>query len=263
MPPASMSKLMTIYMVFERLTDGRLKPGDTFTVSKKAWQMGGSKMFVEVGKEVTIAELLRGVIVQSGNDACIVLAEGIGGTEEAFAEEMGKRAGEIGLTQSSFRNASGWPDPDHMMSAHDLATLAALLIRKFPDQYPIFKEKEFSYAGIRQGNRNPLLYKNIGADGLKTGHTEASGYGLVASAVRDGRRLVLVVNGLGSVNERSKESARLLRYGFRDFSNYAAVPARSATSFRNNPMSMTRIPSFFGFIVNEIRRQFPCRKFLV
>ncbi|MEQ9638864.1 MAG: D-alanyl-D-alanine carboxypeptidase family protein [Alphaproteobacteria bacterium] len=217
MPPASMSKLMTISMLFEALTEGRVKLDDSFEVSEKAWKMGGSKMFVEVGKQARIEDLIRGIVVQSGNDACIVVAEGLGGTEAAFATKMTERAHELGLTDSSFINASGWPDPDHHMSARDLAKLATHLILDFPEYYKYFAELEFTYAGIKQGNRNPLLYKDIGADGLKTGHTEASGYGLVASAVRDGRRLVLVVNGLESVNQRSRESARLLEWGFREF----------------------------------------------
>ncbi len=225
MPPASMSKLMTAYMVFERLADGRLSLDDEFPVSERAWRKGGSKMFVEVGKRVRVEDLLRGIIVQSGNDACIVVAEGLSGSEEAFAEEMTKKAWEIGLTDSNFRNASGWPDPDHYMSARDLARLAVRLARDFPQFYPIYSEKEFTFSGIKQGNRNPLLYKNIGADGLKTGHTEESGYGLTASAVRDGRRLVLVVNGLESVTQRARESERLLQWGFREFKNYPLFKA--------------------------------------
>lgn len=225
MPPASMSKLMTAYMVFERLADGRLSLDDEFPVSERAWRKGGSKMFVEVGKRVRVEDLLRGIIVQSGNDACIVVAEGLSGSEQAFAEEMTKKADEIGLTDSNFRNASGWPDPDHYMSARDLARLATRLVQDFPQFYPIYSEKEFTFAGIKQGNRNPLLYKNMGADGLKTGHTEESGYGLTASAVRDGRRLVLVVNGLESVTQRARESERLLQWGFREFKNYPLFKA--------------------------------------
>ena len=225
MPPASMSKLMTAYMVFERLADGRLSLDDEFPVSERAWRKGGSKMFVEVGKRVRVEDLLRGIIVQSGNDACIVVAEGLSGSEQAFAEEMTKKADEIGLTDSNFRNASGWPDPDHYMSARDLARLATRLVQDFPQFYPIYSEKEFTFAGIKQGNRNPLLYKNMGADGLKTGPTEESGYGLTASAVRDGRRLVLVVNGLESVTQRARESERLLQWGFREFKNYPLFKA--------------------------------------
>lgn len=225
MPPASMSKLMTIYMVFERLKEGRLKLDDSFPVSEAAWRMGGSKMFVHVGDNVRVADLLRGIIVQSGNDACMVVAEGLSGSEQKFAEEMTAKGKQIGLTGSNFTNASGWPDPNHYTTARDLATLARRLIADHPQHYPIFKEKEFTFAGIKQGNRNPLLYKNGGVDGLKTGHTEASGYGLVASAEREGRRLVLVVNGLDSVNQRSAESERLLSLGFREYQTYALFKA--------------------------------------
>jgi len=194
-------------------------------VSEKAWKMGGSKMFVEVGSEISVHDLLLGVIVQSGNDACVVLAEGMAGSEEAFAERMNAEAKSIGLQNSNFVNASGWPDPNHLMSARDLVRLAEHLITEFPNYYEMFAIKEFTYNKIRQGNRNPLLYKNVGADGLKTGHTEGSGYGLVASAVSDGRRLTLVLNGLESVNQRSRESTRLLNWGFRNFGNYQLFKA--------------------------------------
>ncbi len=220
MPPASMSKIMTTYMVFEQLKDGRLKLDDEFLVSEAAWRKGGSKMFVEVGKKVRIEDLLRGVIVQSGNDACIVLAEGISGTEEAFAEEMTEQAREIGLTGSTFTNATGWPDPNHRMTARDLATLARLIIEKFPEYYSYYGEKDFTWSGIRQPNRNPLLYKSLGVDGLKTGHTQEAGYGLTASAERDGRRVILVLNGLESEKSRAEESARLINWAFREFNNY-------------------------------------------
>lgn len=221
MPPASMSKLMTIYMVFERLKEGKLSMDDKFLVSEKAWRMGGSKMFVKVGDRVSVKELLHGIIVQSGNDACIVIAEGLAGSEEAFAEQMTRRGREIGLLNSTFKNATGWPADGHVMSSRDIATLSLRIISEFPQYYPIFKVVDYTYNGIKQGNRNPLLYSNFGADGLKTGHTEASGFGLAASAVRDGRRLVLVVNGLSSMRERSSESARLLDWAFRETATYA------------------------------------------
>jgi D-alanyl-D-alanine carboxypeptidase (penicillin-binding protein 5/6) len=220
MAPASMSKLMTVYMVFLALEEQGLTLGDTFEVSEKAWKMGGSKMFVEVGKRVRVGDLLNGVIIQSGNDACIVLAEGLAGTEEAFAEEMNAVAARLGLRDSHFTNASGWPHPEHVMSAWDLVRLSQRLITDFPEYYKLFKVKEFTYNKIKQGNRNPLLYNGSGADGLKTGHTRASGYGLVASAKRKDRRLILVVNGLDSVNARSRESSRLLGWAFRQFSNH-------------------------------------------
>ena len=218
-PPASMSKLMTAYMVFEQLAEGSLQLSDTFAVSERAWRMGGSKMFVEINSRVSVEDLLRGIIVQSGNDACIVIAEGLASSEKAFADDMTRRGREIGLTDSVFRNASGWPDPDHHMTARDLATLTMRLIRDFPDYYGYFREKTFTFNEIRQGNRNPLLYKDVGADGLKTGHTKASGYGITASAERRGRRLILVINGMDSVNARARESERLLDWGFRKFQN--------------------------------------------
>jgi len=217
MPPASMSKLMTAYMVFQRLKDGRLSLEDELLVSEKAWRKGGSKMFVEVGSRVSVEDLLRGIIVQSGNDACIVVAEGIAGSEEAFADMMTEVARKIGLEKSVFRNATGWPDEGHVMTARELAVLAQRIIADFPEYYHYYAETSFTYNNIRQGNRNPLLYTMNGADGLKTGHTEASGYGLTASAKRDGRRIILVVNGLPSMNARSQESSRLMDWAFREF----------------------------------------------
>ena len=233
-PPASMSKLMTLYMVFDKLKHGELKLDDTLPVSEKAWRMQGSKMFVHVGDRVRVEDLLRGVIIQSGNDACIVLAEGISGSEEAFAEQMTEEGRKIGLTNSTFKNATGWPDPEHLMSVRDLATLARRMIADYPDFYPLFSEKEFTYNDIKQGNRNPLLYKDMGVDGLKTGHTEEAGYGLTASAQRDGRRLILVVHGLAGVNERSAESERLLEWGFREFTN--ATIAKAGETIETAPV---------------------------
>ncbi|MBL4667253.1 MAG: D-alanyl-D-alanine carboxypeptidase [Sneathiella sp.] len=221
MPPASMSKLMTVTMMMERLQDGSLKMDDTFPVSEKAWRKGGSKMFVEVNKRVKVSDLLRGIIIQSGNDACIVVAEALGGSEEGFAQTMTERGREIGLTNSTFKNATGWPDPDHRMTARDLATLAKYIIKNFPEYYGIFKEKSFTFSKIKQGNRNPLLYSKGGSDGLKTGHTEESGYGLTGSAIRDDRRLIIVTNGLTSAKQRGRESERILEWGFREFDNYA------------------------------------------
>ncbi|MCR9072972.1 MAG: D-alanyl-D-alanine carboxypeptidase [Alphaproteobacteria bacterium] len=220
MPPASMTKIMTVFLAFERLADGRLRLEDEIPISEKAWRKGGSKMFVEVGTRVSVDDILHGIIVQSGNDAAIALAEAISGTEEAFAQMMTEKAAEIGMPKATFRNATGWPDPEHRMTAKGLAVLAREMIRRFPEYYTIYSETTFTYNGIKQGNRNPLLYKGMGADGLKTGHTENAGYGLTASAKRGDRRLILVVNGLGSVRERSSESERLLEWGFREFDNY-------------------------------------------
>ncbi len=225
MPPSSMTKMMTVYLLFERLAEGRLKLDDTFEVSEKAWRMGGSKMFVEVGKKVTVEDLIQGIVVQSGNDACVVVAEGLAGTEDAFAAEMTQRAHELGMTSSTFKNASGWPAEGHLVTARDLSILARRTISDFPQYYHYYSEKSFTYAGIRQGNRNPLLYKTPGADGLKTGHTQAAGYGLTGSAIRDGRRLILVLNGLKSARARAEESARLMEWGFREFQNYKLFAA--------------------------------------
>ena len=229
--PASMSKIMTALLVFDRLRDGTFTLETKLPVSEKAWRMGGSKMFVRVGEDVSVEDLLRGVIVQSGNDASIVFAEAIGGSEEAFAELMTKRALEIGLEGTVFRNATGWPDPDHVTTARDLAKLAGYVIREFPDNYAYYSETEFTYGKsldgkpIKQSNRNPLLYQGVGADGLKTGHTEAAGFGLTASGIRSDRRLVMVIHGLESVRARSQESRRLFDWGFRNFANYALFKA--------------------------------------
>lgn len=225
MPTASMSKIMTMFMVFEQLKDGRLRLDDTMPVSRKAWQKGGSKMFVEVGTRVRVSDLIQGIIVQSGNDAAIVVAEALAGSESAFADQMTRRGREIGLKDSQFRNATGWPDKDHFMTARDLATLAALLIRQFPEYYHYYSQRDFTFNNIRQGNRNSLLGRNIGADGLKTGHTEAAGYGLTASARRGDRRLILVVNGLRSARQRAREAERLIDWAFRHFENYRLFSA--------------------------------------
>ncbi len=220
MPPASMSKLMTVYMVFERLAEGTLMPTDTMPVSKKAWQMGGSRTFVEVDTDVTVADLLRGIIVQSGNDACIVVAEALAGSEEAFALAMTERGQEIGLMDSEFTNATGWPHTDHYMTARDLAFLTRLIIKEYPEYFSLFAEKSFTYNDIEQSNRNPLLYKDLGADGMKTGYTEEAGFGLTATAKRDGRRLILVLNGQKSARARALEAERVLNWGFRETKNY-------------------------------------------
>lgn len=225
MPPSSMSKIMTIYRLFELLKDKRLSMDDTFRVSEKAWRKQGSKMFVSVNSRVKIEDLIRGIIVQSGNDATIVVAEGIAGTESAFADELNELAKRLGMNNSTFRNASGWPDPEHQTTARDLAKLALATIQNFPEYYKYYGEKTFTYNGIKQSNRNPAIYRNIGADGLKTGHTEAAGYGLTASAERKGRRIILVINGLPSKKARSTESERLIDWAFRTFGNYKLFSA--------------------------------------
>ncbi|HEY4134273.1 MAG TPA: D-alanyl-D-alanine carboxypeptidase family protein [Alphaproteobacteria bacterium] len=220
MAPSSMSKLMTIYMVFDKLKKGDLKLTDELPVSTKAWRMQGSKMFVMVNTTVSVQDLIHGVIIQSGNDATVVLAEGLAGSEEAFAEQETQKAKELGLTGSHFMNASGWPDPEHYMTAHDLAILSRHIIKDFPEDYAIFSQKDFTYNKIKQGNRNPLIYDKTGADGLKTGHTEAGGFGLSASVKRGDRRLIMVVNGLTSMQSRADEPRKLIEWGFREFENY-------------------------------------------
>jgi D-alanyl-D-alanine carboxypeptidase (penicillin-binding protein 5/6) len=225
MKPASMAKIMTVYIAFQRIADGSLSLDDTFLISTKAWRKGGSKTFVEVGKQVSVRDLLYGIVVQSGNDAAIAVAEGISGTEDGFAEEMNYVARQLGMDNTNFRNSTGWPDPDQFTTARDLNILATAMIRDFPlDTYPelysMFAEKEFTYNGIKQGNRNPLVYGTQGADGLKTGHTEESGYGLVGSAHRDGQRVVMVLNGLANMKQRSSESRRLMDLMFREFKLY-------------------------------------------
>ncbi len=229
LPPASMSKLMTAYMAFEALREGRLRLDDMLLVSERAWKMGGSQMFLEVGKRVAVSDLLRGIIVQSGNDACVVIAEALAGSEEAFAQRMNEKAAEIGLTNSNFVNSTGLDAPEHLMSVRDLATVARRIIQDFPEFYSIYSEREFTYADIRQPNRNPLLQNDVpGVDGMKTGYTSGAGYGLVASALRDQRRLILVVTGLTSLRERRQEAERLLEYGFREFEEYRLFEAGQA-----------------------------------
>jgi serine-type D-Ala-D-Ala carboxypeptidase (penicillin-binding protein 5/6) len=224
MPPSSMTKLMTAYIIYGMLKSGRLTLTQELPVSERAWRMGGSKMFVQIGTQVKVEDLIRGMIVQSGNDACIVLAEGIAGSEEQFVELMNVKAKELGLIKSNFRNTTGWPDADHRMSPRDIATLARRIIQDFPEYYKYDSEKSFKYNNIEQENRNPLVQKGL-ADGLKTGHTDEGGYGLVGSALRGGRRVILVINGLGSMHQRAEESERLLEWAFREFENVTLFTA--------------------------------------
>ena len=225
MHPASMTKIMTAYMIFDRLKEGLLSLDTRFRVSRNAWRKRGSKMFLRENKYVRIEDLIRGIIVQSGNDASIAVAEGISGNEEDFARDMTVKAREIGMANTPFRNASGWPDKQHLTTARDLATLIESTIKEYPEFYHYYSEKEFTYAKIRQYNRNPLLRLNTGVDGLKTGHTTIAGYGLAASAIREGRRLVLVINGLKSKRARARESEYLLNWAFRTFKNYKLFSA--------------------------------------
>jgi D-alanyl-D-alanine carboxypeptidase (penicillin-binding protein 5/6) len=225
MPPSSMSKIMTMYVVFDHLRQGKLSLDNDIPISERAWRKQGSKMFVALNSRVKVEELIRGVIVQSGNDACIALAEALYGSEEAFSRELTRRGKLLGLNNTNFTNSTGWPDPDHVTTARDLAILAKRMIADFPDYYRYYSELEYTYNGIKQGNRNPLLYKNMGADGLKTGHTDAAGYGLTASVKRDNRRLILVLNGMKSMRERAAEAERLMEWGFREYENVALFKA--------------------------------------
>jgi D-alanyl-D-alanine carboxypeptidase (penicillin-binding protein 5/6) len=222
MEPASMAKLMTVAVVFDEIRRGRLKLSDEFFISEHAWRdggaaSGGSTMFAELNSKVSVENLLRSVIIQSGNDAAIALAEGIGGTEETFARLMNKLAKEIGLTGSNFVNSTGLPDPQQYVTARDLAQLARYIIREYPEYYPIFSEPEFEWNKIKQPNRNSLVEMGIGVDGLKTGHTEAAGYGTVVSSAASGRRIIGVLHGMESMNERAEEARKLITFGTRGF----------------------------------------------
>ena len=225
MSPASMSKLMTLAVVFRELKAGHIKLDDQFKVSEHAWREGGapsgsSAMFAPLNSTVSVEDLIRGVTVQSGNDACIILAEGISGSEDAFVKEMNKYAKEIGLTKSHFENSTGLPADGHVMTARELALLADYLIKNYPEYYHYFGEKEFVYGKWRFTNRNPLVFEDLGVDGLKTGFIEDAGYGLVASAVRDNQRVILVVSGLNTKKEREEEPRKLLEWGFKSFKPY-------------------------------------------
>ena len=221
-PPSSMAKLMTTEVVFNEVKQGRIKIEDEYVVSEDAWRRGGapshtSSMFAPIHSRVRVEDLLRGAIVMSGNDACIALAEGIAGNESAFVEMMNKRARELRLTKSYFTNSTGLPDPAQKMTVRELARLARHIIRSYPDFYPIYGEHEFTWNKIRQQNRNPLLTMNLGADGMKTGFTQDGGYGLVGSAVQNGMRLIVVVNGLRTAKERADEAKKILEFGYRGF----------------------------------------------
>jgi D-alanyl-D-alanine carboxypeptidase (penicillin-binding protein 5/6) len=218
MPPSSMTKLMTAYIVYSHLKSGALHLDQMLPVSEAAWRTQGSKMFVELNGTIKVEDLIRGMIIQSGNDACIVLAEGIAGSEGQFVDIMNAEAKRLGLTHSVFRNCTGWPDPQHHMSARDICTLAKAIIRDFPEYYHYDSEKEYTYHGIVQYNRNPLVQRGL-ADGLKTGHTDAGGFGLVGSADRNGRRVIMVLNGMPSKSARVEESIRLLNWSFANFEN--------------------------------------------
>jgi len=228
MAPSSMSKMMTIYLVFEALKNGKLKMDTELATSEHAWKQEGSRMFLNVGQSAKVEDLVRGVVVQSGNDAAVVLAEALGGSEESFALMMNEKAQTLGMINSHFMNATGLPDPQNYSTAHDLAILALALIHDFFDFYHFFSETEFTFNNIKQGNRNPLLYRSMNVDGLKTGHTDDGGFGLTASAIRDGRRLVMVLNGMTDMQARADESAKLLDWGYREFGLYPVVKKDTA-----------------------------------
>jgi serine-type D-Ala-D-Ala carboxypeptidase (penicillin-binding protein 5/6) len=233
MPPASMSKLMTIDLLFQRIKDGRVKLTDTFPVSERAWRTQGSKMFVELGSRIPVESLIRGIIIQSGNDACVVVAEALGGTVEGFVDQMNKRAKQLGLAQSTFVNPDGLPDPPgQLMSALDLAKLSRHIINTYPDLYHYFSEREFVWHNIHQPNRDLVLGALPGADGLKTGHTDAAGYGITISAKRGEQRLILVLNGLRYPQyhndyfpniKRAEEAGRVMEMAFREFRSYPVL----------------------------------------
>ena len=228
--PASLAKLMTAEYVFHQLKEGKIKPTDEYTVSEYAWRTGGapshsSTMYAAIHSKVPVADLLHGMIVQSGNDACIVLAEGLAGSESAFAEKLTERAREIGLEKSVFANSNGLPNPDTHVTTRELAMLAQHIILEYPDLYTIFGEREYTWNKIRQFNRNPLLTMSIGADGLKTGFTQEAGYGLVGSAVQNGLRLIVVVNGAKNAKERGDDAKKLLEWGFRSFEQHVLFAA--------------------------------------
>lgn len=236
--PASMAKLMTVAVVFDELQRRRLSMEDEFFISEHAWRdggaaSGGSTMFAELNSQVKVSDLLRSVIIQSGNDAGIALAEGIGGTEETFAKMMNQLGEEVGLTGSNFTNSTGLPDPNQYSTARDLAILARFIIAQFPEYYPIFSEPEFTWNKIRQMNRNSLVEMGIGVDGLKTGHTEAAGYGTVVSTAAGGRRLIAVLHGLKSMTERAEEARKLVTWGTRGFELIPVFPEGEIVAYAN------------------------------
>ena len=225
LPPASLTKMMTAYIAEREITEGRISFDDQVPVSVKAWKTGGSRMFIREGTEVRLEDLLRGIIIQSGNDASVAVAEYIAGSEDVFADVMNQTAISLGMTNTQFKNATGLPQEGHYTTAKDLSILAARIIQDFPDTYPIYEEKNFTYNGIKQANRNSLLFRDPTVDGLKTGHTEEAGYCLVASAERDGFRLISVVMGTASEKAREQETTKLLQYGFRYFSGKTVFAA--------------------------------------
>ena len=221
--PASMTKVMSGYVIADQIANGSISLDDKVLISEKAWKTGGSKMFIEAGKRVSVEDLLSGIVIQSGNDATIAMAEYVAGSEEGFVDFMNAYASELGLTNSLFQNSTGFSDPNHFSSAKDLAKLTQALINNFPDHYATYKEKEFTFSGIRQLNRNKLLWRDDSVDGVKTGHTDSAGFCLISSAQRNDMRLIAVVAGSESENERLTASQRLLEYGFRFYATQKLV----------------------------------------
>lgn len=219
MPTSSMSKVLTSMVAFDAVKSGKISMEQELPVSENAWRMQGSKTFVDINKPAKVSDMIHGVIIQSGNDACIVLAEGIAGSEPLFADLLNKKAAELGMKNSHFVNASGWPDPEHYSTPRDLAIMAHALIKDYPEEYKIYSQKDFTYNNIKQGNRNPLLYSYPGTDGVKTGHAEEAGYGVIGSAVMGDRRVILVINGTKSMQERADESRKLMDWALRNFKN--------------------------------------------
>ena len=259
-PPASMSKIMTAYVVYSYLKAGRVKLDDTLPVSEEAWakhKTDESNMFVPLGAQVKVEDLIRGMIIQSGNDACVVLAEGLAGSTQAFVEQMNQAAQKLGLKDSHFANVDGLPDPEEYVTAHDLASLARAIIHDFPEYYHYDSEKEFTYNGIKQGNRNPLLYKDLGVDGMKTGHTEEAGYGITVTALRNGRRVVEVLSGMSSMKERSQESEKLLEWAYREWADYKL--AKAGDSLDDAPVWLGVAPTVSATVKSDVEVTLPRR----
>ncbi len=251
MPTSSMSKVMTTIMVFDALKAGRISPSTEFKISEKASKKGGSKMFIAQGSDVSVEDLLRGIIIQSGNDATIAVAEGLYGDEDIFSEKMNARAKEIGMTNSNFVNASGWPDDNHYSTAKDLAVMSKFLIENYPEEYKMFAEEEFEFSGIKQSNRNPLLNNKFKSDGIKTGHTEAAGYGLIGSATKDNRRVIMVLNGIESMSERAAESQRLMQWALNNFKNVSLLS--SGKNIAQAPVAMGKEDTVALIAKDEIK----------
>lgn len=258
LPPASMSKLMTLNMLFEALRDGRVQMDTRFTVSSLAQSKGGSTMFLNTSDRPTVEELIKGIIVLSGNDACVVVAEGLAGTEEAFSEQMNVRGRAIGLTQSNFTNSSGWPHPDHRMSMRDLGIVALRLMQEFPEYYGYFAMEEFEWDGRapqNRFNRNPILGMGLGADGLKTGHTREAGYGLVGSARQGDRRIIFVITGLETETARSEESERIVNWAFRQFVERTVV--EQGTKVADVPVWLGETDTVGLIVAEDVRKLIP------